>query len=284
MKTDSQRENLLLFSELYNRFSNLAVTRFDWLNLPDTVDERILNMGLYLQGTCAFFNHPDFGLIALPSTPGNQFNILYQPVSLTVFGYGYSKQLNDPSQFGIVRVSPTGVPLALTIYEYTKRMADILRSIDVLAQRMKRPYIFTVDEKQRMTFMNLFKNIKDNEEIILGLKDYPLDQSTFDVAPLPYQGDLEQLWKSYHEYERLLYKSMGVNTLDETKKERMIVDEATSNEMVIELANEVNLKELTLCIDDVNEKFGTNIGVEIKEVSSFNKNGGFSYTGGENNG
>lgn len=266
MKTDAQRENQSLFMELFNRWSNLAITRFDWEGLPVGVDERILNMGLYFQGTCAFFIPDGMKVTALPCTFGSRFNFLYQPQSVNVYGYGYSKYLDNPDDFGFVRVSPTGVPLAISVYTYCKRMADTLRAIDVINQRMKRPYVFTVDEKQRLTIANLFKQIKDNEELIIGLKDYPLDKSSFDVAPLPYQGNTEQLWKSYYEYERILSTLMGINTIPVEKKERLISAEANANNMIIEMQNEVNLKELKLCIEVVNKKFGLDISVSLKEI------------------
>lgn len=283
-KTDAQRENQKLFMELYNRWSNLAVTRFDWQGLPAGVDERVLNMGLYLQGTCAFFDHPQMGVTALPCTMGNSFNFLWQPTSVEVMGYGYSKHIADPAEFGFVRASPSSAPLAITVYEYTKRMADTLRAIDVVNQRMKRPYVFQADEKNRMTILNLFKNIKDNEEIVIGLKDYPLDKMHVEISPLPYAGNTDQLWTSYHEYERILYTAMGVKTVPVEKKERLVSDEANSSNMVIELANEVNLKELTLCIEDVNRKFNLSISVSLKELSNFDNDEGFSYERGEDNG
>lgn len=277
MKTEAQRENQTLFWEMFNRWSNLAVTRYDWKNLPDGVDERLLNIGLYLQGTCAFFEDPMVGLTALPCNYGNRFNFLYQPTSVTVYGYGTSKTLNDPKEFGFVRSTPTGLPLALTIYEYTRRMTDILRTIDVINQRMKRPYLIRCEEKERLTIQNLFKKIKDNEELILGQKNFPLEERSFDIAPLPYVGNTDILWESYKAYERLLYTAIGVQTLPENKRERMIVDEVNSNNMVIELANETNLKEISLCVEVVNEKFRTNIEVSIKELKSFDPEEGFTY-------
>lgn len=287
MKTDAQQNNQSLFMELFNRWSNLAITRFDWQNLPLGVDERVLNMGLYLQGSCAFFKHEALDLTALPCTLGNTFNILWQPTSVTVHGFGFSKTLLDPAEFGFVRATPSGIPLAITVYEYTKRMADCLRAIDVLCQRMKRPYVIMANEKQRLTIQNLFKNIKDNEEIIITNKDFPIDGSSFDVAPLPWSGNLTQLWETYKKYERILYTALGINTVDNEKKERVVVDEVNANNMVIEMSNEVSIKEITLCLEDVNRKFGTDISVEMKELSAYSEEDGFNYLnigGGEDDG
>jgi len=270
-KTSAQLENAKLMIEMFNYFSNIAVTRYDWKNLPDGVDERLLNFGLYMYGNVAFFEHENLGLTALPCNRGNTFNILYEPLSVTAFGYAYSTELNiADKEFGFVRSSPTAEPLAYSVFEYVKRMCDILRSIDVISQRMKRPYIIMCDEKQRLTIDNLFKKIKDNEELILGLKDYPIDKQNIEIAPTPSPTNLDKLWDSYNQYSNLLLTRLGLNSVDRSKRERLIVDEANANNMIIQMENEVNLKQLTIDIDKVNKIFGTNISVEVKELSSFN--------------
>lgn len=284
-KTQAQQENVNLFSEMYNYYSNIAITRYDWKNLPRGVSERLLNIGLYTYGSVAFFEHDTLGLTALPCS-ANQYNILYEPTEVTVFGYGYSRQLQDLSTFGFIRSSPSGVPLAISVYDYVKRMCDILRSIDVIAQRMKRPYVFICDEKQRLTYQNLFKNIKDNEEIILGLKDFPLDKAHIDIAPLPSTQGLDKLWESYQRYEGLLSARLGINNIDNSKRERLLQDEVNANNMNIEMSNEVNIKQLTLDIQQVNKKFNTDIKVEVKELADFGYKNSYNYDieGGNNNG
>lgn len=280
-KSQAQQENVNLFTEMYNHYSNLAVTRFDWKGLPAGVNERILNLGLYMYGSVAFFEHETLGITALPCT-ANNYNILYEPTNVTVYGYGYSRQLNSIDQFGYLRVSPSGFPLAITVFDYVARMCDILRSIDVIAQRMKRPFIIACDEKQRLTFQNLFKNIKDNEELILGLKDYPLEKQNIDVSPLPNMSGLDKLWESYSRYEEILCARLGINTVNDNKRERMIVDEANANNMAVEMNNEVNIKQLTIDLDAVNKLFNLSISVEVKELADFGYKQSYKYKEGDN--
>ena len=45
--------------------------------------------------------------------------------------------------------------------------------------------------------------------------------------------------------------------------------------MVTEMANEVNLKQLRLDIEKVNRRYGTNIEVDIKELSTYDYDSGF---------
>lgn len=278
----AQHKNMQMLMDMFNRWSNIAVSRLKWVGLPDTVDKRVLNMGLYLAGNVAFFEHDELGLIALPCTPGDRFNLLYQPISVTAWGYGYSTQLtngisiDDPTaepkdKFAMVRFTPTGMPVAMSVFNLVYRMSDILRSIDVVAQRMKRPYIILCEEKERLTIDNLFKQIKDNEELILGSKGYGLKDTAIEIAPTPSVGDLNALWATYKDYETMLYTMMGIDNVGYGKKERMITDEVNANNMVVRMADAVNLKELELGLSRVNTVFGTNISVEIdKTEDNFN--------------
>ena len=53
------------------------------------------------------------------------------------------------------------------------------------------------------------------------------------------------------------------------------MDEVNANNMVTEMANEVNLKQLRLDIEKVNRRYGTNIEVDIKELSTYDYDSGF---------
>lgn len=274
VKTEAQMENSKLFVEMYNRYSNIAVTRYDWKNLPIGVNERLLNMSLYLVGKACFFEHEDYGLIALPCSNGSEYNLFYEPTRINAFSFGFTRTLSF-GEFELVRNNPTGTPTALTVYTYIKRMMDVLRSIDVVCARMKRPYLILCEEKQKLTFINLLKRIKDNEDIVLAFKNYGIDKSNFEVAPLPSIGNIDQLWKTYRTYEDILYSAIGLDSKGDDKKERLLVDEVNANNMVTEMANEVNLKQLRLDIEKVNRRYGTNIEVDIKELSTYDYDSGF---------
>lgn len=276
-KTQAQQENMILFADMFNYYANIGVSRFVWSGLPETVDERLLNMGLFFSGNVAFFNHEMLGLIALPCNNGNRFNLLYQPIEVTAYGYDYSFTLRnlvstDPSipeqKFGFVRATPSGIPQALYMAHLLIRMADVLRALDVLCQRMKRPYVILCDEKERMTMVNLFKNIKDNEDLILGMKDYNFKNGkSVEIAPTPSPENLKSLWDSYKEYETQLLTMMGIDNKGYDKKERLLVDEVNANNMLINFSSVAMEKEINLGLSRVNEMFGTNITVQVKTMN-----------------
>lgn len=277
-RSEAQNENMFLLANEFNYWSNLAVSRLKWTGLPDTVDERLLNMGLYFYGHVAFFEHGTLGLIALPCNDGDRFNLFGQPIQVTASGYDNSFTLSNVNtetghQFEFVRYTPSGMPQAVGVMCLVARMVDLMRSVDVLAQRMKRPYIITCEEKERVTILNILKKIKDNEDLVLGLKDYGLGNKSINIAPTPAVTDFACLWDSYKQYETRLYTILGIDNKGYEKKERLLVDEVNANNMVIQMADTVNLKELRLGLARVNKTFGTQISVEIENKTMYNIEG-----------
>lgn len=266
--SEAQIENNILFQELFNRFSNIAVTRLDWQGLPKSVNERFLNQTLYLFGMAAYFNDENLGNLALPCTYGGEFNIYYEPTAVNVHSFGYDKLLRR-NEFVLIRNNPTCTPTAFAVYEYTRRMSDVLRTIDVLCKKMKQPFIFFCEEKQRMTFLNLFKKIQDNEPIILGVKDYDMKRNMYDMKETKIDTDLVRMWEVFHSYETLLYTALGINSNAQPKRERLLVDEVNANNMVTDISMEVSLKELQTAAEDINEKYGTNISVNARLIDDY---------------
>lgn len=270
MKTEAQRENSVLLAEIFNRISNMAIIRIDWKGLPESVNERFLNESLYLYGKACFFKDEKFGYIALPCTYGGEFNIYYEPTVVNAFSFNYDKQLNY-NDFVFIRQNPTCTPTAITVYTYAKRMADILRTIDVLCKKMKQPFILMCDEKEKMTYLNLIKKITDNEVLILGSKDFSLNKEGIRLLDTRIDTDLTKLWDIYHNYERVLYSALGIDNLAASKRERLLVDEVNANNMSIDLSIEITLKELGAACDRINKKYGLEISVETKTIIEYHE-------------
>lgn len=270
IKTEAQRENAIVIAEIFNRISNMAVTRIDWMGLPDSVSERFLNQTLYLFGMACFFQDDNLGYLALPCTYGGEFNVYYEPTTVNAWSFGFNKQLNY-GDFVLIRQNPTCTPPALTVITYAQRMADTLRTIDVLCKKMKQPFIILCEEKQRQTYLNLIKRITDNEVIILGNKDYDIKKGSIEIVDTRIDTDLLKLWEVYHNYESTLYRALGIDTIDQFKRERLIVDEAKASNMSVDLAIEVSLKELEAACQKINAMYGLDVSVETKTLNIYHE-------------
>lgn len=289
-KTEAQRENTELHQEMFNRFSNIAITRYMWQGLPESVDERFLNTVLYLYGNCAFFEDESLGFLTLPCTIAGTYNVYYEPIRVNAFSFNYNKMLSnselDTDTFVYIRNNPSATPTAVSVFTYTRRMCDILRSIDVISKKMKQPFLVQCEESERLTIENLIKKIQDNEIMIVGSKSFGLKNRSFEVTPLPAPATLDQLWYSYRQLETILYTILGINSTGQEKKERLLVDEVNANNMVTDMAIEVNIKELQKACEKINKRWGLSLWVEAKSIQDYQVAPGtyLELNGGDNNG
>lgn len=269
-KSNAQFENQVSFMELYNRYANLAVTRYNWIGLPDSVSERFLNMALFFTGSAAFFEDENMGFMALPCTIAGEFNAYYEPVRVQAYSFNYSKMLNY-NDFVYIRNNPTCTPTAMFVIEYTRRMADILRTIDVLTKKMKHPYMIECEEKEQLTIENMLKKIQDNEIMVLGTKKYDLGTKTMEVKQMSVQTDLRELWHCYDSMQNILCSGLGIETVGFEKSERLVMDEANANNMFTAMSIEVNKKELEIACEKINKKYGLNVSVEIRDIYDYRR-------------
>ena len=52
---ESAKNNNYTFRQYFNRLAELSISMFEWKNLPDTVDERFLELSLFKDGKAIFF-------------------------------------------------------------------------------------------------------------------------------------------------------------------------------------------------------------------------------------
>ena len=60
---ESTRLNNFTYRQYYNRLVELAVSMFDWKNLPETVDPRFLELALFTDGKAVFFKDEVLGYL-----------------------------------------------------------------------------------------------------------------------------------------------------------------------------------------------------------------------------
>ena len=92
----SARKNNNTFNQYYNRLTELAISMFEWKNLPDTIDERFLELALFSEGMAVFFEDEAIGYLALRTMIGGHLDVYQIPTIRTAFASnGYNKMLNN---------------------------------------------------------------------------------------------------------------------------------------------------------------------------------------------
>lgn len=110
---------------------------------------------------------------------------------------------------------------------YAKRLAELDRTIDINVINQKAPKILRGNEQNKLTALNMMKQIEENRLWLWTYKDSQnFDMEVLDLTVPFVAKDLQtvkhQIWN-----EALTY--IGVENVNTEKKERLISDEVMSN-------------------------------------------------------
>lgn len=250
------------YIDYYNRLMEMALNVFEWKNLPDTVDERFLEMALYEHGYCVYFNDEFVGDLALTCTIGGQLDVYKIPILRRAYAQnGYNKLLSSKDSVLIFN-NYLHTPTSLTIELFARRLYEIERTIDVNVKAQKTPNLILSSEQQRLTMQNLYMQYDGNEPFIFGDKNMDFDGIKSLKTDAPFVADKLQILKHQIWNEALTF--CGIENSNADKKERLVSDEVGSNYGNIEAQRNVMLNARRQAVKKINKMFGTNIEVGFR--------------------
>lgn len=285
---ESAYMNNRTFQQYYNRLTELALSMFEWKNLPSSVDARFLEMCLYKDGKAIFFKDEVLGYLGLQCTINGELNVYRIPINRRAYAVnGYQKQLNENDSV-IIYNNYIRTNSMLDVEMFSKRLYNLDRAIDVNANAQKTPVLIQCDENQRLIMKNLYKQYEGNEPFIFGAKG--LDANALKVLQTgaPYVADKlyelkTQLWN-----EALTY--LGISNINTVKKERMIADEVARNQGGVVASRYSRLEARRQACKQINEMFDLDIWVDyredfqdIVEEQNNNEEEEIEYRGGKDN-
>lgn len=262
-KWESALLNNRTYLQYYNRLLELAINMYEWKNLPDTVDERFLELTLFSDGMAVYFRDEILGDLCLQTMIGGNLDVYRIPMERTAYAAnGYQVRL-DPTNSVIIFNNYTHTNSMLDIEMYARRLYSIERTIDVNVNAQKTPVMVIGSEAQRLTLKTLMMQYDGNEPFIYG--DDKLNVNALNVLRLdaPYVADKLNILKRQIWNEALTY--LGIENSNTEKKERLVTDEITSNLGGVEAQRFCRLNARRKAADQINAMFGTNITVDFRE-------------------
>ena len=225
---ESARYNNATFRYYYDRLIEMAVSRFEWKGLPDTVDTRYLELALLTDGKAVFFYDEVLGYLALRCAIGGQMSVYRIPLNRRAYAAnGYQKSLTEKDSVIIFNnMLHTNSIYALELY--AKKLYNLDRAIEVNANAQKTPILVQCDENQRLTLKNAYMKFDGNEPVIYGDKNLNPNSLKVFQTGAPYVADKLFQLKTEVWNEALTY--LGISNLNISKKERLITDEVTRNQ------------------------------------------------------
>lgn len=263
MFCESSLLNNRTYLQYYNRLTELAISMFEWKNLPETVDPRYLEMCLFSDGMCVFFNDEVLGFLALQVAIGGQLNVYRIPIERRAYASnGYQMNLTEENSV-IIFNNYLHTNSMLDVEMFSKRLYNLDRAIDVNANAQKTPILIQCDESQRMTMKNLYKQYEGNEPFIFGSKALDVNGLKVLQTGAPYVADKLYELKVQYWNEALTY--LGISNINTSKKERMITDEVTRNQGGVVASRYSRLESRRQACRQINNMFGLEIWCDYRE-------------------
>ena len=281
------------YSTWFNRLYNIAISRFEWLNLPDTCNEKFIEQVLFFNGFMVGYKDSALNsFLIMPCTNNSVLDIFGYPAKVNAYGYnGYMAQNLTPYTITLGQ-EPTRADAALLYANYSRcpdlpavlyfarKLTKIDRTIDVNINVQKTPYIISCGENQRLTVANMFKQVDNFEPAIITTKFYGLNGekpiNVMDLKP-PFVADKMQILKRQVYQEALTYLGIEANTSE--KAERQVTEELTANMGETESMRQSPLASRKQFCKEFNKIYGTNIDVKFRsdlQLSQIMENGGLT--------
>ena len=270
--TDSLELNDATFIDYLNRFRRIALSMFEWVNLPKSMNSRYLELSLYYNGKAALLKTKKYGFINTKCAGTGYVNIYGLPTKLNCYSYNFNEQrelyigLNpldseedkenkEYKECILVQNNWEALPTVSSMELFAWRLYQASRVCDVNIEAQKTPVLLVADETQRLFLENLYQQYNGNQPFIFGDKDQLGEKTIRSInTQAPYVADKITEYKKEIWNEALTF--LGVNNIMLEKKERLVTDEANSNNELINLNLESFLAPRLEACKKFNEKFG----------------------------
>lgn len=259
----SARRNNATYLQYYMHIAELAMSMFEWKNLPDTVDARFLELTLFEDGQIVFFKDEELGYLCLQCAVNGGFNVYRIPTNRRAYAVnGYQKNLTENDSV-IIYNNFLRTNSMLDVRNFAERLYNIDRAIDVNINAQKTPILIKCDEQQRLTMLNTYQQYDGNQPVIFG--DKALNTNAFQVlnTGAPLVADKLYVLKTQLWNECLTY--LGISNINVQKKERLITDEVTRNQGGTIASRYARLEARRQACDQINRMFGLNVSCDYRE-------------------
>lgn len=262
---DNLLMNDLTFYDYLDRFRKVALSVFEWVNLPKSMNSMWLEKCLFYEGQATLLKDKNYGFINTKCCSDGDINIYGLPSSLNCYSFEYntSRKLytgltsntNEFEDCILVQNNWERIPTTGTIELFAYRLYEAEQTAFTNIKAQKTPVLLLVDETQRLMMENLYSQYDGNRPFIFGDKKQ-INQDTLKAirTDAPFVADKIIDYKKEIWNEALTF--LGINNIMVDKKERLITDEANSNNELINLNLQSYLAPRQEACKQFNEKFG----------------------------
>lgn len=294
---DADWVNSLTVQDWRSYLLGLAITRFEWVNCPEELDPRFIELCLTTYGWGCFFE-PMAGYLAFcPATQDNNLDMYYNPRKVRLVPAN-GEGLNDASSWeryckrsvcqdevgNLVIHEQDAVacfdnmlrePLVYKIELAAMRLSRIYRAADVNVNAQLTPWVGVAKETAKLDLERYMNQVLGMESVVLTDEAFA-SNVTAQTIPTTAPFVADDLLNLGDRHINRILTQLGIDNAFSQKKEREVAGEMNANNEQIYVAREQALRCRQAAARKCNELFGTDL--QVRFASRRNASGGIDFS------
>lgn len=257
-------KNRDIFSFYFEQLKEIAINEFEWINLPDTISERFMELMLFEKGYAIFFkDKTNDKFLCLGGTIEGRLNVYNEPTKCrAIASNGYQQELTIDDSV-IIFNNRLWKPTSFKVVQLAKRLANTQLTIDINIHAQRTPILIVGDENSILSLKNLYLQYSGGSPVIYGKKGLNLEDFSVLKTQAPFIVKDLNYYKKEVENEALTY--LGIDNANVNKRERLIESEVNSNNNMIEMMRYTMLNCRKEACKKINKMFGLDIDVRFRD-------------------
>ena len=239
----------------------MCTASFQWDGLYDGLTSWLMERYLFDCGCIAGFMDPDYGFLLLPAFPIGRMSIQYNFTSYMVVGLGYQREI-PREDCVLIWNNSAHVGSWLTVKNYADAINEVNLTDRLNIKQLRFPWIFEGDEETINSLKAAITQVENNTFALFTNKTVgdALKRAIDNRTDIKYLGD--DLKKHRDDLYNECLTLLGFDNVPIMKKERLITDEANSNNQQVQFFRNDRLKNRKKAVDEINARFGQNLSVK----------------------
>jgi hypothetical protein len=277
--TKSDADRFVQSNGMYMRYKLLAESLFKWSGLPQGVEERHIEEYLFEFGQALFFRDPKMSYMCLQAQNGVNLNVYADPLTYRAVGINYNKEYkagHDPeyavfaaqhanalSEGIIIRNNAHSISTKTLIMPYLITLEKIQTVMDINIETCKMPFIIECTPKNELSMKSLFRNLIDGVYALFVNKNMDISKNLNVIQTgAKFMGN--EMLDYKHIVESDLLTMLGIDNVNVSKRERLITEEVSANDKLIDSFVDIALKSRQAACTAINETFGLDVSVAFR--------------------
>ena len=282
--------NNFTFIDFFDRLKRVATSIFKWKNLPQTMNERWLELCLFYKGMAGILKHDDYGIINTEASWSGNIDIYGLPTLVYCYSTSFFSEQrvrydgkvsieelskiygiqNDNLKEAIlvmnnIDMQPTFIAMELFAY----RLYKVQRTIDINLDLIKKPFIIGCNEQDKLSMQKFMMDVENNQNMIFATADFDPSNS-IKIFDLNVNNHVEELENEKRAILSEALTTLGVNSILVDKAERLISDEGKKDNEFINYNLQYYWKQRKEACEQFNKLFKPEKEIEVVLNSDIN--------------